>query len=208
MSATHCSPRGQPAILTSNVPRSARTWRILAVFAWMALITYWSSQGSLPIDSPEVANLLRNLQHRIAHLVAFGVLGLLARWAFDGYPRPWLIAVALVSAFGAADEWHQSFTPGRRAALDDWALDTASAALALYAWSRFSTSAVQLHLRRVAPVAIAAVFLLGIALAVRPSVHLPTAVSGTSLRNAAHTAVDIARSTREVARQLRSTVLG
>jgi VanZ family protein len=192
------------------VPSSARAWRILALLAWMALITYWSSQGTLPIDSPEVANLLKNLQHRIAHLFAFGVLGLLARWAFDGMPRPSLAAIALVSLFGALDEWHQSFTPGRRAALDDWALDSASAALALYIWSRLRTrSRVRLHLRRLAPLAIGAVFVFAVALALRPSsVRLPESVSRTSLRNAAHTAIDLARSTREVARQIRSSVLG
>ena len=35
--------------------------RVVVLLAWMALITYWSSQGSLPIDAPDVANLLHNL---------------------------------------------------------------------------------------------------------------------------------------------------
>jgi VanZ family protein len=98
----------------------------------MGLITYWSGQGSLPIDQPLVANTLHNFQHAIAHLFAFGIMGLLGRWAFDGWPRPALLAVLATCIFGATDEWHQSFTPGRRAAIDDWALDTASAALAVY----------------------------------------------------------------------------
>ncbi|HEV7386525.1 MAG TPA: VanZ family protein, partial [Phenylobacterium sp.] len=40
------------------------------------------------------------------------------------------------SVFGATDEYHQSFTAGRRAAVDDWLMDTASAALAVYVWWR------------------------------------------------------------------------
>jgi VanZ family protein len=98
----------------------------------MALITYWSGQPVLPIDQPLVANILQGWQHRIAHLIAFGVLALLAAWAFDGLPRKVLLGLLWTSAFGAVDEYHQTFTPGRRAAIDDWLMDTASGALALY----------------------------------------------------------------------------
>jgi VanZ family protein len=111
-----------------------RVARVLVLVAWMALITYWSDQGTLPIDQPAVHNVMRGLQHKLAHLVAFGLLALLARWAFDGLPRRNLLAIALVAVFGAFDEWHQSFVSGRRSALDDWALDVLSAGLAIYAW--------------------------------------------------------------------------
>src|ERR1051325_5517171 len=143
----------------------------------MALISYWSSQGNLPIDSPQVAGLLHNFQHRIAHLLAFGTLGLLARWAFDGSPRPWLLAVALVSAFGALDEFHQSFTPGRRAAVDDWAFDTASAAL----FVSVVEFRPQFRLRALAPAVVALFVLVSIGVTIRPG--LPSG-QGASLRNA------------------------
>ena len=103
-----------------------RCARVLMLVGWMALITYWSSQGNLPIDQPVINDNLHGFQHRIAHLLAFGLLGVLARWSFNGFPRATVWAVVLASAFGASDEWHQQFTPSRRAALDDWALDTAS----------------------------------------------------------------------------------
>ena len=177
---------------------------MLLLVAWMALLTYWSSQGNLPIDAPPVAGLLHNFQHKVAHLCAFGLLGLLARWAFDGLPRPWLLAVLLVGAFGASDEWHQSFTPGRRSAIDDWALDTLSAALAVFVWSRVRASRVHVRLRPLVPVAVGAMFLVGVVLAARPSISRST----VEWHTAAHAAIDVARSTRDVARQLRSTVLG
>src|SRR5712691_3684752 len=179
-----------------------RAARLIALLSWMVLITYWSGQGTLPIDQPNVANVFHGLQHRIAHLIAFGLLGLLARWAFDGLPRASLLAVLLVSVFGATDEWHQSFTPGRRAAIDDWAVDTASAALAIFIWSRVRRTRWRAPVRQLAPIAVAAVFILGVGLAVRPSLTQPT---GSTLRNAA---LDFARSTRDVARQIRSTVAG
>ena len=179
-----------------------RAARLIALLGWMALITYWSGQGTLPIDQPNVANVFHGLQHRIAHLIAFGLLGLLARWAFDGLPRASVLAVILVSVFGATDEWHQSFTPGRRAAIDDWVVDTASAALAVYVWHRLKSTRWHVRMRQLAAVAVAAVFILSVGLAVRPSLMQPT---GSTLRNAA---LDFARSTRDVARQIRSTVAG
>src|SRR5712691_8027371 len=169
-----------------------RAARLIALISCMALITYWSGQGTLPIDQPNVAHVFHGLQHRIAHLIAFGLLGLLARWAFDGLPRASLLAVLLVSVFGATDEWHQSFTPGRRAAIDDWAIDTAAAALALYVWTRFPTTHWRARIRQAAPLAVAAVFVLGVGLAVRPSLTRPAELNTTTLRSAAHTALDFA----------------
>ncbi|HEV7662105.1 MAG TPA: VanZ family protein [Chloroflexota bacterium] len=116
--------------------RSDRTARVIVLVLWMAMITYWSGQPVLPIDQPVVATLLHGWQHRVAHLVAFGILGMLANWALLGLPRPMLLAVLLTSAFGATDEYHQSFTDGRRAAVDDWLMDTASGALAIYLFWR------------------------------------------------------------------------
>jgi VanZ like family len=210
----------------------------------MALLTYWSGQSNLPIDQPFVANALHGFQHRIAHLIAFGLLGLLARWAFDGLPgalaenpprragprqslsqevRPtatWgqtrlvgrtfgaaILAVALTSAFGAVDEWHQSFVAGRRPAVDDWAVDTASAALALFVYSRLRTRHLEPYLRALSPAIVAAAFVVGIGLAARPT--LPT---GLSVRSAAHATVQLVRDARDashaVARRFRTTVAG
>ena len=191
--------------------RVERGARLIILFGWMALLTYWSGQGNLPIDQPAVAGPLHGFQHRIAHLLAFGLLGLLGRWAFDGWPRAFVLAVLLTSVFGATDEWHQSFTPGRRPAIDDWAFDTASAALAIWVWNRLSQTRWQPWLRTLAPAALGAAFLLGLVLAVRPPVAPPTALQGLGLRSktaqAAHTALQFVRDTRDVARHVRSTVL-
>jgi VanZ family protein len=178
------------------------------LLAWMGLVTFWSSQNNLPIDSPQFAILLHGLQHRLAHFVTFGMMGLLASWAFADSPRPWLLGVGLVSLFGAADEWHQSFVPGRRSAIDDWLFDTASAAMWLFVWSRVRwTPAVWLRVRALAPMAIAAVFVVGVGFAVRPSLRAPVAATGSTVRSASHAVIDMARSTRDFAREIKSTVL-
>jgi VanZ family protein len=187
-----------------------RCARILVLGGWMALITYWSGQASLPIDQPVVANVLHGFQHRFAHAVAFGLLALLARWALDGLPRASIWSVVLASVFGATDEWHQSFTPGRHAGADDWAADTAFAAAALYIWSRVRTTPILRTslVRKVAPLAVAAMFVIGVSLAVWPALSIVQDFERPSLRSVpgqvAHTALDVARSTRNLARQLRS----
>jgi VanZ family protein len=193
-------------MLRRHMRRVERCARLLVLVAWMALITFWSAQGNLPIDQPSVANQLHGFQHRIAHLLAYGLLAVLARWAFDGLPRASLWAIVLTSAFGASDEWHQQFTPGRRAALDDWALDTAAGTLALYVIARLRATSWNACVRSLAPVAVAAAFVLGIGLAARPG--LPSELRTTSFRTAAHSAIQLVRDTRDAARQFRSSVMG
>jgi VanZ family protein len=46
-------------------------------------------------------------------------------------------AAGVASAYGATDEWHQSFVPGRSADIHDWFADTAGALIggaACWAW--------------------------------------------------------------------------
>lgn len=194
-------------MLVTAMHLAQRTARLAVLLAWMALLTYWSSQSNLPIDQPLINDHLHGLQHRVAHLLAYALLGILARWAFDGLPRATLFAVALTSAFGASDEWHQQFTPGRRSAIDDWLLDTASAALALYLNNTLrNLPRLQGTIRAAAPLAVAAAFTIGVTLAIRPS--LPPGLHSASVRAAAHNALQFVRDTRDAARQLRSSGAG
>ena len=207
-----CGQRTRPAMLINLMRPAQRCARFVVLGGWMALITYWSSQGNLPIDQPMVAGVLHGFQHRFAHAVAFGLLGLLARWAFDGLPRAALWAVVFASVFGATDEWHQSFTSGRHAGADDWAMDTVFAAIAVFAWSQLRATSWRTPFRAVAPLAVAALFVFGVSLAVWPSLSLARDFERPSLRHmssrVAHTALDVARSTRDLARQVRSGVVG
>jgi VanZ family protein len=153
-----------------------RPLRLLVLLAWMALIAYWSNQPNLPIDQPSVANAMHNFQHRFAHVLAYGLMGLLAWWSFEGRPRAWLIAIALTSVFGMTDEFHQSFIPGRRAAVDDWLLDTLSAALAIFVVAQLRKTPVRSSLNVLAPLVVCAAFVFGIVLAIRPALHSAVAL--------------------------------
>ena len=140
MRTDHCGQAARPAMLLHLMRTGERAARVLLLGAWMALITFWSGQGNLPIDQPFVADVFHGFQHRLAHLAAFGLVGLLAWWACAGVPRAAFWAVLLTSLFGATDEWHQSFTLGRHSGIDDWAWDTACAAIAIFAWTRVRTT--------------------------------------------------------------------
>jgi VanZ family protein len=83
---------------------------------------------------------------KVVHFVMYGVFAaLLAHRAIPemGAWRGTFIALAVASAFGAADEWHQQFVPGRSSDLKDWQADTAGAiagALSAATYRRVRTS--------------------------------------------------------------------
>ncbi|MEO6004923.1 MAG: VanZ family protein [Opitutus sp.] len=107
-------------------PNARRSW--LWPVAIAALIFLASSQSKLA--GPDVEG-----SDKVVH---FSVYGLLATFVVRLRPgKRWaLTSILLVSLYGASDEWHQSFTPGRSVELADWIADTAGAALAviLYTW--------------------------------------------------------------------------
>ena len=77
----------------------------------------------------------------VVHALLYGGLGLLAARAalvdFRHAGRTALLVAVATSAFGAVDEWHQRFVPGRSASVDDWAADTLGGGLgALVALAR------------------------------------------------------------------------
>jgi VanZ family protein len=99
-----------------------RVWRVLAL-GWMALIFFLSSKSDLPVPP------LFPLQDKIEHGVAFGILGFFFHRSFKPHWAPpllkrVLVITAMVAAYGAFDEIHQSFVPARDASLSDLAADT------------------------------------------------------------------------------------
>jgi thioredoxin 1 len=99
------------------------TWRVfgcwwLPPLAWAGLILVGTSIPRLQVTGPDIVGL-----DKVTHLVAYGILSLLL---MRGFRRcqcwPILAAaawtVALGGVFGALDEWHQSFIPGR--SMDVW----------------------------------------------------------------------------------------
>ena len=177
----------------------ARPLRLVVLLGWMLLLTFWSGQSMLPIDQPPVATALHGSQHRLAHLASFGLLALLARWAFDGWPRSAVMACLLTSVFGASDELHQTLTPGRRPAFDDWVFDTVAGSVAVLVWQALLRSRANAMVRAFSPVLVGGMFVVGTVLAVQPHVPIARPSVRALSSQAAHGALDLARSTRAFA---------
>ncbi len=81
---------------------------------------------------------------KVLHAVVFGFFSLtVSRALHRGHGhaplKTALLSIAAASVYGAADEFHQSFTPGRMPDVWDWVADTTGACVAQsghYAWMK------------------------------------------------------------------------
>jgi len=74
---------------------------------------------------------------KVAHFLIFGLLATLILRTRKSSSWSWtLTALIITSGFGAADEFRQSFTPGRFVEWQDWLADTLGAitAICAYRW--------------------------------------------------------------------------
>ena len=106
------------------------------VLLWMALIFAASSLSSDAIESTGAGRASRSapavVNQFAAHLIEFGVLAFLffralALQSTLAVLRLWLVVVAATTAYGATDEFHQAFVPGRYPSWLDVAYDAAGA---------------------------------------------------------------------------------
>ena len=107
-------------------------WLWILPLAVAATIVWLSAQSHYPMG----VHLPPPLD-KFAHATVFGALA----WAVDlalqrnrpGLPmyRRHLLVFLVVSAFGATDEWHQSFVPGRACEFGDWVADSVGGGLGL-----------------------------------------------------------------------------
>ncbi|MDR1788973.1 MAG: VanZ family protein [Opitutaceae bacterium] len=74
---------------------------------------------------------------KVAHFFVFGLVATLILRQLATTRRPALLAVLLTSLYGALDEIHQAFTPGRDAGVADWIADTLGASVAALVHTRW-----------------------------------------------------------------------
>lgn len=109
----------------SRPPLAWMWW--LPALVWAAFIFYVSTKTSDELPSIDLPFL-----DKIVHFVLFGIQGaaVFAGFRFASGLRFWpsaLLGCALASLYGATDEIHQFFTPGRASDLRDWIADTLGA---------------------------------------------------------------------------------
>ncbi|HEX6747815.1 MAG TPA: VanZ family protein [Longimicrobium sp.] len=91
--------------------------RWLPVLAWAAAIFWLSSQSTLPHLPRFVA------WDKLQHALGYSVGGFLLARAVGVRGRGTVIAAALGMLYGASDEVHQAFVPGRSTDVLDWTAD-------------------------------------------------------------------------------------
>jgi hypothetical protein len=77
---------------------------------------------------------------KFVHVGLYLILGLSLAWgkARTGFAGPAILLLIIGAGYGALDEWHQSFVPGRDSSVGDWVADSAGVMLGLVLFSRFS----------------------------------------------------------------------
>jgi VanZ family protein len=104
----------------------------LPVFLWGGFIFYLSSLPDLRI----LQNHWDFIVRKIGHMGVYGILARLVARALTGttlgsWKRIFVWSLALTILYACSDEFHQSFVPGRTAAIHDVLIDSAGAWLAL-----------------------------------------------------------------------------
>jgi VanZ family protein len=92
------------------------------VFYWLLILTLTSLPGN---ELPDI-----KINDKIEHFLAYGGLGFLLYLSLrvqDKYSLlkklPWLFSILVVALYGAFDELHQLFIPGRMCDIKDWIAD-------------------------------------------------------------------------------------
>lgn len=125
-------------------PRAHNLAARAAALAWCALIFALSSRADIPAPG-----WLDAVPHsdKIAHFLLYAVLCALCVRALRREPLEFLrrnalwLALVWTAVYGASDEWHQSFVPGRQPDVADWVADVigAAAACAVFLVHQFKT---------------------------------------------------------------------
>ncbi len=112
---------------------------------YMALIFVVSSLEQPPLPMPEFEWFTID---KLYHFIEYAILGaLVARALVKARPSVvparlvWHVAAVFSILYGASDEWHQTFVPGRFATLADWVADvlgSVAGVLGVYLYYRSS----------------------------------------------------------------------
>lgn len=116
-----------------------RVLEALGLIAYCGLIYWLSDQSRFP------APIWFSFQDKFYHAGAYFLLAISA-WCNIRHrvERPIIraaLALVFASLYGASDEWHQSFVPGRSADVWDWVADTLGAMLAMGIWLAWPAAA-------------------------------------------------------------------
>lgn len=101
--------------------------------AWVAVLFFLSRLTAVP----EPLQALTVVPDKVIHALLYTVLGAAFAWGRrrSGWAPPHTALIALGSLYGALDEWHQSFVPGRTPEVGDWVADTVGVILGYWTFT-------------------------------------------------------------------------
>ncbi len=111
-------------------------------FPWQFIMSFIFFVSGMSSD--ELPDVTFYFWDKFLHFIAFGILGIFtyrgfihAEWRFIRINAA-LLSILLTIIYGATDEIHQSFVPGRYPSFTDWYADAAGAIffILLYSWIR------------------------------------------------------------------------
>jgi VanZ family protein len=115
----------------------ALVWAVaISGFSTGAFTSYNTSHYIIPIlrfflphAAPETLDFLHHIIRKCAHLTEYFILSMLIlrgiRAGEKGMHLRWaLVTILIIAGYAALDEYHQSFVPGRTAAVGDVLIDT------------------------------------------------------------------------------------
>ena len=111
----------------------------LPALGWAGLIFFLSAQSQLPQVGPQF-EAKDKIEHFAAYTVFWFCLLLPLRYGHRlSLARTIVLAFLITSAYGASDEFHQSFVPNRTPDVADWAADTFGGFIAASAYWVYET---------------------------------------------------------------------
>ena len=113
-----------------SAPPFVRLLRFAPALLWAAAIFLLSHQTRLP-EPPIAFDGLDKVIHAVAYAVGVAAMLVGAGWPLGRTVWWWAVVASL---YGATDELHQSFIPGRSADILDWLADSAGAVLFVGVW--------------------------------------------------------------------------
>lgn len=101
---------------------------------------------SSSISSDNLPDIVFKLSDKFIHFVIFGILAVLVFRSFEimktkiVHENAFPLSIAVTVLYGALDELHQYFVPGRFTSLADWVADALGAIVLLYLYRKFLKS--------------------------------------------------------------------
>jgi VanZ family protein len=112
-------------------------WYWAPVAVYCGVIFTWSA---LPHPEQYAPDLFRFTGDKVLHAIEYGILGVLCYRAFRYAAGPWArnyalaLAILAAVAYGASDEFHQTFVPSRESSGWDVLADGVGAVIAACGW--------------------------------------------------------------------------